>query len=191
MPAGVPANMSASLRGIFRLGAGIHRQDAGEIDRLLDQVDVAVERRLSLRLYWAAMPDVPLRPLFVKIDCLRLPVRDLDEALAFYRDKLGQALIWRTATAAGLRLPDSNAELVLQTERPQVETDLAVASVEAAVERFVDAGGRVLAGPFDIHIGKCAVVADPFGNVLVILDVSKGLLATDAEGWVVGNETPD
>jgi len=80
------------------------------------------------------MPDVPLRPLFVKIDCLRLPVHDLDAALAFYRDRLGHELIWRTDAAAGLRLPDSNAELVLQTEQPQVETDLAVESVEAAVE---------------------------------------------------------
>lgn len=130
------------------------------------------------------------QPLFTKIDCLRLPVRDLDEALAFYRDKLGHALIWRTDTAAGLRLPDSNAELVLQTERPEMETDLSVESVATAVERFVAAGGRVLAGPFDIQIGKCAVVADPFGNVLVMLDASKGLLKTDEEGRVVGNDVP-
>ena len=136
------------------------------------------------------MPDVPLRPLFLKIDCLRLPVRDLDVALAFYRDRLGHQLIWRTDAAAGLRLPGSNAELVLQTERPQAETDLAVVSVEAAVERFVAAGGRLIAGPFDIQIGKCAVVADPFGNALVMLDASKGLLRTDAEGRVIGNESP-
>jgi predicted enzyme related to lactoylglutathione lyase len=134
------------------------------------------------------MPNEPLRPLFVKIDCLSLPVPDLDEALAFYRDRLGHELIWRTDAAAGLRLPGSNAELVLQTERPQVETDLAVESVEAAVERFVAAGGRLIAGPFEIQIGRCAVVADPFGNVLVMLDASKGLLATDAEGRVIGNE---
>jgi predicted enzyme related to lactoylglutathione lyase len=134
------------------------------------------------------MPDEPARPLFPKIDCLRLPVRDLGAALAFYRDKLGHALIWRTDTAAGLQLPDSNAELVLQTERPDMETDLSVESVEVALKRFVEAGGRVLAGPFDIQIGKCAVVADPFGNVLVMLDASKGLLVTDAEGLVIGNE---
>jgi lactoylglutathione lyase len=128
--------------------------------------------------------------LFMKIDCLRLPVRDLVEALEFYRDKLGHEMIWRTETAAGLRLPDSNAELVLQTERPEMETDLSVESVEVAVERFVAAGGRVLSGPFDIQIGKCAVVADPFGNVLVMLHASKGLLVTDAEGDVIGNESP-
>jgi hypothetical protein len=37
-------------------------------------------------------------------------------------------------------------------------------------------------GPFDIQIGLCAVVRDPWGNELVILDTSKGLLRTDDEG---------
>jgi hypothetical protein len=32
-------------------------------------------------------------PLFRKIDCLRLPVSDVDAALAFYRDALGHGLI--------------------------------------------------------------------------------------------------
>ncbi len=30
----------------------------------------------------------------------------------------------------------------------------------------------------------------PWGNQLVLLDVSKGLLATDAEGNVIGNVSP-
>jgi predicted enzyme related to lactoylglutathione lyase len=126
--------------------------------------------------------------LFRKIDCYRLPVSDLDSALAFYRDSLGHELVWRTESAAGLRLREDGAELVLQAERPGQETDLLVDSVPAAVERFVAAGGRVIAAPFDIQIGKCAVVADPFGNVLVMLDIIKGRLVTDSEGNVLGNE---
>ncbi|MEO8456849.1 MAG: VOC family protein [Chloroflexota bacterium] len=127
-------------------------------------------------------------PLFTKIDCLRLPVSDLEEALRFYRDRLGHELIWRTETGAGLRLPESNAELVLQTERAGAETDISVEDVASAVERFVAAGGSVVAPPFAIQIGMCAVVRDPFGNVLVLLDASKGLLVTDEAGNVVGNE---
>jgi catechol 2,3-dioxygenase-like lactoylglutathione lyase family enzyme len=129
-------------------------------------------------------------PLFQGIDCLRLPVSDLDEALAFYRDRLGHELVWRSETAAGLRFPDGGGEIVLQTERPEQETNLLVASVAEAVESFVAAGGRVVAGPFDIQIGKCAVVRDPFGNVLVMLDMSKGRLLTDEAGRIVGNEEP-
>jgi predicted enzyme related to lactoylglutathione lyase len=128
-------------------------------------------------------------PLFRKVDCLQVPVPDLEAGLAFYRDVLGHALIWRTERQAGLRLPDSEAEIVLQTERPELEANLTVDSVAAAVTRIVAAGGRVLHGPFDIPIGRCSVVADPWGNRLVILDNSKGLLVTDEHGAVIGTTT--
>jgi lactoylglutathione lyase len=133
--------------------------------------------------------DTP-SPLIRTIDCVRLPVPDLDAGLAFYRDRLGHELIWRTPTAIGLRLPESDAEIVLQTERPEPEVDFKVESVDSAVERIVDAGGRLVAGPFDIQIGRCVVVSDPWGNTLVLLDMSRGRLLTDEHGSVVGNENP-
>jgi predicted enzyme related to lactoylglutathione lyase len=126
--------------------------------------------------------------LFQKIDCLQIPVSDLEAGLAFYRDKLGHELIWRTETAAGLRMPETDAEIVVQTERPQMEANLKVASADAAVERIVEAGGKLVAGPFEIQIGRCAVVLDPWGNPLVLLDASKGRLVTDVEGRVTGVE---
>ena len=132
------------------------------------------------------MPD----PLFRKLDCLRLPVPDLDSGLAFYRDRLGHRLLWRTDTQASLQLPDSDAELVIQTEQPHAEANLLVASADAAAEAIVRAGGSILQPPFDIQVGRCAVLADPWGNRLVVLDLGKGRLATDAEGNVVGNEPP-
>jgi adenosylhomocysteine nucleosidase len=126
-------------------------------------------------------------PLFTKLDCLSLSVPDLESGLAFYRDKLGHPLIWRTQQAAGLRMPGSEAEIVLQTERPGQEVDITVASADEAAQRFVEAGGTVVVPPFDIQIGRATVVCDPWGNQLVLLDTSKGLLMTDEEGNVVGN----
>ena len=126
-------------------------------------------------------------PLFRKVDCLQLYVPDLEAGLSFYRDRLGHALIWRTATAAGLRLPETDAELVLQTEEQRQEIDLLVDSADAAAEFVVQAGGKVIVLPFDIQIGRCVVVEDPWGNPLVLLDTTRGLLATDDEGNVVGN----
>jgi hypothetical protein len=41
--------------------------------------------------------------------------------------------------------------------------------------------------PFDIQIGRAVVVQDPWGNSYVLLDASKGLLATDENGRVIGN----
>jgi predicted enzyme related to lactoylglutathione lyase len=125
--------------------------------------------------------------LIRKVDCVRLYVPDLEDGLAFYRDQLGHELIWRTETAVGLRLPESEAELVLQTEDQRQEVDLLVDSADEAVRLIEQAGGQVIVPPFDIQIGRCAVIQDPWGNPLVLLDTSNGLLKTDAEGNVTGN----
>ena len=125
-----------------------------------------------------------MEPLFRNIDCLMFNVADVETALDFYRDKLGLPLAWRTATGAGLRVGES--ELVVnEGPRKQPETDMKVDSAEEAARRFVEAGGTVVAGPFDIKIGRCVVVADPWGNQLVLLDSTKGLLKTDQEGNVI------
>lgn len=133
------------------------------------------------------MTPVLPEPLFLKIDCLQIPVPDVEAGLAFYRDRLGHRLIWRSATSAGLRMPDTDAELVIQAEQRGLEANLLVDSAEAAAARFVEAGGQVVVPPFDIQIGRCVVVRDPWGNVLVLLDISKGMLMTDADGNIVGN----
>ena len=126
-------------------------------------------------------------PLIRKVDCVRLYVPDLEAGLAFYRDRLGHPLIWRTATAAGLRLPETDTELVIQTEEQQQEIDFLVDSADAAAGLIEQSGGKVIVPPFDIQIGRCVVVEDPWGNLLVLLDASKGFLETDANGNVIGN----
>jgi predicted enzyme related to lactoylglutathione lyase len=130
-------------------------------------------------------------PLIKSIDCVRLYVADLEAGLAFYHDQLGHEIIWRTPTAVGLRLPDSEAEIVLHTERQPPEIDLKVDSAPAAAARFEAAGGTIVVPPFDIQIGQAAVVQDPWGNTYVLLDTSKGLLLTDADGQVIGNAPPE
>jgi nicotinamidase-related amidase len=68
--------------------------------------------------------------------------------------------------------------------------DLEVASAEEAAARFREAGGTIETPPFDIQIGRAAVVRDPWGNRLVLLDFSKGMLLTDAGGRILGNAPP-
>jgi len=125
-----------------------------------------------------------MEPLLRGIDCVQIPVPDLDAGLRFYRDGLGLELKWRHATQAGLRLGDT--ELVLQAERPDGETEFLVDSVDEAARRVEAAGGRVLARPRDIPVGRLIEVADPFGNPLVLLDLSKGTFVTDDDGNVTG-----
>ncbi len=114
-------------------------------------------------------------PLIRKVDCIRLAVDDLAMAIDFY-ESLGHTLIWRRPQAAGLLLPESGAELVLQTEDPGMEVDLLVDDAVQAATRFVAAGGTLVSGPSEIEIGRCVVVADPWRNEFVLLDMSRGSL---------------
>ena len=114
-------------------------------------------------------------PLLRKVDAVTFHVPDLDAGLAFYVEKLRHELLWRNDAAgqAGVALPDGDTEIVLSTEQGY-EPNWLVASADAAAQAVETAGGRVLAPPFDIPVGRVAVVADPFDNVLVLVDLSKG-----------------
>ena len=128
---------------------------------------------------------MPTDPLLQKVDAVTIPVADLDAGLRFYRDALGHRLAWRNDEIgqAALSLPGSDTEIVLTT-RQQYEPNWLVASADEAAREVEAAGGRVLYEPADIPVGRLAVVADPFGNVLVLLDLSKGRYVTDAAGTV-------
>lgn len=112
-------------------------------------------------------------------------VADFDAGLAFYRDALGLKLLWRTEKACGLGMKTGETELVI-SEEDYLMVDLKVEDVEKAAEEFVQAGGQIEAGPFDIEIGKCAVVVDPWGNKYCLLDMSKGTYDADEDGKVSG-----
>jgi predicted enzyme related to lactoylglutathione lyase len=126
-------------------------------------------------------------PLFQKVDAVTIPVPDLDAGLRFYCDSLGHELCWRNDAIgqAGLGLPGSDTEIVLTTQQ-EYEPNWLVASADEAAWAVQAAGGQVLTGPFDIPVGRVTVVADPFGNTLVLLDLSRGRYVTDGAGQVTG-----
>jgi predicted enzyme related to lactoylglutathione lyase len=126
-------------------------------------------------------------PLLRKVDAVTFRVPSIDEGIQFYVEGLGHALRWRNDAigSAGLALPDSDTEIVLTTEHGYEPNWLVESAIDAAAV-IEAAGGRVLAPPFDIPVGRIAVVADPFDNVLVLIDLSKGRYETDAMGVVTG-----
>ena len=104
-------------------------------------------------------------------------VEDLDAALAYYRDVFGLRPRWRDKGQVGLGMPESEAEIVLHTDRGiphQVEVHYLVDDADAAAATVAATGGAILVAPFDIVIGRCAVVRDPFGTTVCLLDMSKG-----------------
>ncbi|HST49071.1 VOC family protein [Jatrophihabitans sp.] len=118
-------------------------------------------------------------PLLRAVDAVVVRVPSLEAGLAFYHDALGHSQLWRTDTMLGLGFGDSETELVLALDTGP-ETDLLVESVSDAVARITGAGGTLVAGPDDIEVGKVAVVADPFGNRLTLVDLTNGRLRPGA-----------
>ncbi len=125
------------------------------------------------------------KPLLRKVDAVTFRVPDLDSGIAFYVDRLGHPLRWRNDAigAAAVALPESDTEIVLTTQHGY-EPNWLVRSADDAAAEIERNGGRILAPVFDIPVGRVAVVADPFDNVLVLVDLSKGAYETDDQGDV-------
>lgn len=124
-------------------------------------------------------------PLFNKVDAVLVKVPSIEEGLAFYCEKLGHELRWRKDDQAAVKLGD--CELVMSTTLDP-ETDILVDSVQDAVKVIQEAGGKIIVQPEDIRVGKMAVIQDPFGNTLTLVDLSKGIYQTDEKGQITGVE---
>ena len=117
-----------------------------------------------------------------KIDCVIIRVEDVETAAAFYARVFGLHRHWSGDGSIGLDFPESDAEIVLHCDPnipSSVEVYYLVDDVVAAVGRYVAEGCKVEVTPFDITIGKCTAIRDPFGTRLCILDLTKGLRPPD------------
>ena len=112
-----------------------------------------------------------------KIDCVMIRVDDLEAAKHYYAEVFGLRPLWQNQNSIGLGFPETDAEIVLHTDPgipSKVEVHYLVDDVISAVQTLAAKGCTVEVEPFDIQIGKCAVIRDPFGTILCILDMSKG-----------------
>ena len=124
--------------------------------------------------------------IFKNIDCIELYVTDINEGIQYYCDSMGLKLLWRNEDMVGLGMENDITEIVLQSQRKQVLVDIKVESVDESIEKIKEAGGTVEYGPFDVPIGRCAVILDKWHNKYVILDMTKGRYVTDEDGNVTG-----
>lgn len=112
-----------------------------------------------------------------KIDCIMIRVENVEAAASYYADVFGLQPRWSGDGSIGLGFPETDAEIVFHRDPKipaSVEVYYLVEDVVAVVANYAAQGCQVIVAPFDITIGKCAVLQDPFGTRLSILDMTKG-----------------
>ena len=127
---------------------------------------------------------------FRRIDRVVLRVPNVASAVAYYRDVLGFTLVREHATAANLRFADDSVELVLHAD-----PDLPAEAVFYLVDDVRDLYARrdelkltFASPPSRTARGYRAVVKDPFGTVLQIIDRAAAKSNDDVED-ISGSET--
>jgi predicted enzyme related to lactoylglutathione lyase len=122
------------------------------------------------------MAEQEAASLLRKIDCVMIRVPDLETGAHFYEQTCGLRRLWSDTSSVGLAMSDTDAEIVVHTMDLPREwgVHFLVDDVVAVVGHLVGNGSQVIEGPFEIPVGRCAVLADPFGNALCVLDLSKG-----------------
>jgi catechol 2,3-dioxygenase-like lactoylglutathione lyase family enzyme len=112
----------------------------------------------------------------LKIDNIMYRVTDLEAAARFYAS-LGLREKWRDGDRQmiGFVFPHSDSELVIHTDPtiPEYDYSFLVDDVERFCGEFAERGLRVQMEPIDVRPGKYAVLLDPDGNRIPIIDLTR------------------
>ena len=112
-----------------------------------------------------------------KVDAVMHLVDDIYEAAEFYEKVMGLKRGWTDDKnkMIGMLFPGNDTEIVLHMNKylPNPNVSFQVEDVMEFVEKYKAKGYKVLEAPFDIRCGKCAILEDPYGNGLEIMDITK------------------
>jgi len=112
-----------------------------------------------------------------KIDSIMMRVTDLDSSARFYEEVMGLKRAWtdKVNQMVGFLFPGNNSELVIHTNSTlsSPSYSFSVDDVVEFCERFREQGYAVLMEPFEVRCGMYAVLADPDGNRINIIDLTK------------------
>ncbi|KAA0206131.1 VOC family protein [Candidatus Uhrbacteria bacterium] len=113
----------------------------------------------------------------LKIDNIMYQVSDLRRAEAFYTKALGLKKVWEDEDAKmiGFAFEKSDSEIVVHVnpELPKFDYSYLVENVERFCKDFQQSGFHVILQPIEVRSGKYAIVADPDGNEIPIIDLTK------------------
>jgi catechol 2,3-dioxygenase-like lactoylglutathione lyase family enzyme len=107
-----------------------------------------------------------------KLAFVYVPVPAIEAVLPFYRDTLGLTEAWREGdTTVALVVPGTDVQLMLDAPGDKAGPVLILDSVHAYVEQLGDSANGVK--PVEIPGGYWAVMQDPAGNPVYLMDQSK------------------
>lgn len=113
----------------------------------------------------------------LKIDSIMFHVSDLGKSVEFYEEVLCLRRVWTDdeRKMAGLVFPKSDSEIVIHNDAsmPNPSFSFLVDKVEGFCVEYKRRGYKVVQEPFDVRCGKSAVLEDPDGNKLPIIDLTK------------------
>jgi catechol 2,3-dioxygenase-like lactoylglutathione lyase family enzyme len=110
--------------------------------------------------------------MFRRVHRIILPVQALPGAVHYFRDVLGMKIVREDKASAIFLMADGVTELVLSTEPDQSAAEICylVDDVRDLYERREDLQLKFVQQPRETPHGVSAVIKDPFGNAMLILD---------------------
>ena len=114
--------------------------------------------------------------MFLSLDYLYVPARNIEAAVHYYTAQLGGELVWKIHAfetwVAGIRL-SASGPMVLLAAHLQEDTPILIYRVEhlqSTVAALSARGWRAESGPFEIPNGPCYTFRDPAGVRLAIYE---------------------
>lgn len=112
----------------------------------------------------------------LKIDSVMYRVKDIEISSRFYTDTLGFKKVWedREREMVGFKLADADSEIVLHVNQdiPNPDFSFLVEDVEKYCEMARSRGIKVMQDPTPVRCGKFAIITDPDGNRIPIIDLT-------------------
>jgi len=114
--------------------------------------------------------------VLLKIDSIMYYVSDLQRSTIFYEDVLCLRRVWvdDERKMVGLVFPESDSEIVIHNDAnmPSPSYSFPVADVEGFCLDYKKGGYKAVQEPIAVRCSKYAVLEDPDGNKLPIIDLT-------------------
>lgn len=118
-----------------------------------------------------------MKTTLLKIDNIMYRVKNLERGERFYTEILGLKKVWedKERKTIGFQLAQSDAEIVIHNDpnMPDFDFSYLVENVEEFIKEREGQGLKLNFGPIDVRTGRYAVLEDPDGNQIPIIDLTK------------------